>query len=120
MTNQNSRSAAAIQKTRQVLTDLKHQDPRGLRAFVIDLALAYPDPLDFWGERCDIEFIKQTISHLKGDRLLQFYEAYCYEIEEIEYNCLRSPYGGVPYDAEYVAYFAIEHTAFHLRQCLPE
>ena len=86
---------------------------------MIDLALAYSDPLDFWGEGCDILFFQKVVPHLKGDRLTAFYEAYCYEIEEIEYNNLRSPLGNVAYDAEYVAYFAIEHTAFHLRQSLP-
>ena len=120
MTNQNNRSAAAIQKTRQVLADLKHQDPRGLRAFVIDLALAYPDPLEFWGESCDVNFIDRVRSSLQGDKLLNFYLAYCDEIGEIEYDYLRSPHGNNSHNAKYVAYFAIEHTAFHLRQCLPE
>ena len=58
--------------------------------------------------------------HLEATGVAAFYDKYAEEIERIEDRCLRSPLGTMSYDAEYVAYFAIENTAFHLRHCLDD
>lgn len=119
MENLQEHDAKIIEQTRKRLVALRDAKPESLCSFVASLALAHPDPLEFWGEQCEIDFINRIVTAMDDQDLNAFYEAHYDEIEEIEYKCLRSPLGRVSYDARFLAYFAVEHTAFHLRQGLP-
>lgn len=112
------RNEAAIAGTRSILTNLKSEAPSGLRSVVIDLALAYDDPLNFWGEYCDVAFLKTNMMSMTGEDLRAVYKQYGREIETIKDQCLSSPHGTVAYDTDFLARFAIENTAFHLRHHL--
>lgn len=114
------RDYAAIAQTRSILAGLKQQSPSELHRYVIGLALTYDDPLNFWGEYCDVGFLEANIMPLQREDLLAFYEQHSREINVIKERYLRSPHGMLTYDEEFLARFAIENTAFHLRQSLPD
>lgn len=114
------RSDAAIAATRSTLHDLKSQAPGGLRDYVIDLALAAEDPLNFWGNSCDVAFVVTNLMSIEAEALNSLHQRYMDEIEAIKDQCLSSPHGVVTYETDFLTRFAIEHTAFKLRQCLQE